>query len=63
MNRKSEAEMERWKIAKVTRTMLRLKHSLAADEEINQVLPERIASFDAALQRGELLELPVALED
>lgn len=63
MRRKSEAEMMRSKVVKITRTMLRLKHSLAADEEINQVLPDRIDEFDAALARGELLELKPSLED
>lgn len=63
MYRKTETEMERWKIAKATRALLRLKHSLAADEEINAVLPDRIEAFDAAIQRGELLELKSVLED
>ena len=55
--------MERFKIAKATRTLLRLKHSLAADEEINRILPDRLEAFDTALQRGELLELKTVLED
>jgi hypothetical protein len=63
MNRKSEAEMNRAAITKITRTMVRLKHSLAADEEINRLLPDRIDEFDAALARGELLELKPSLED
>ncbi len=63
MYRKTETEMERFKIAKATRTLLRLKHSLAADEEINTVLPARIEAFDNAIQRGELLELKSVLED
>ncbi len=63
MYRKTESEMERFKIAKATRTLLRLKHSLAADEEINEILPARIEAFDKALQSGELLELKSVLED
>ena len=63
MYKKTESEMERFKIAKATRALLRLKHSLAADEEINAILPDRIAAFDAALQQGELLELRNVLED
>lgn len=63
MLRKSDAELNRAAVVKITRTMLRLKHSLAADREINDILPDRLEEFDAALQRGELLELPVALED
>ena len=59
MLKKSQTEMERAKAIKITRTLIRLKHSLAADEEINEVLPDRLLQFDAALQSGELLELPV----
>jgi hypothetical protein len=61
--RKSEAEMNRQAIMKITRTMVRLKYSLAADKEINQLLPDRLDEFDAALQRGELLELKPSLEE
>lgn len=60
--KKSEAELERSAIVKATRTLIRLKHSLAADREINDVLPERIEQFDIALQSGELLTLPVSTE-
>jgi len=49
--------MQRAKIQKTARTLIRLKHSLAADEEINAVLPDTLSSFDAALARGEMLEL------
>lgn len=62
MYRKSDAEMERFIIAKATRTIVRLKHSLAADREINDVLPARLEEFDAAVQRGELLTMPLKLE-
>ena len=57
MYQKSEAEMERWKIQKITRSLLRLKHSIMADEEINQILPARLEEFDKALQAGEIMEL------
>ena len=46
-----------------TRTIIRLKHSLAADEEINAVLPDTLAEFDEALARGELKELRATLND
>lgn len=55
--KKSKIEMERDRIMKITRALIRLKHSLNADEEINEVLPDRLSEFDKALQRGELLEL------
>lgn len=63
MRKKTAAEMERAKIAKATRTLVRLKHSLAADEEINAVLPDTLAEFEEALARGELKELKAGLAD
>lgn len=53
LKKKSPAEMQRAKIAKTARTLIRLKHSLAADEEINTFLPDTLDEFDAALARGE----------
>lgn len=55
--------MERAKIMKATRTLIRLKHTLAADEELNDVLPDTLAEFDAALTRGELKQLKAGLSD
>jgi hypothetical protein len=45
------------------RVLIRLKHSLAADEEINAVLPDTLEEFDDALARGELRELKASLND
>lgn len=59
MIKKSPIEMERARIIRVTRTLVRLKHSLRADEEINELLPERLEEFDNSLQLGELLGLDV----
>lgn len=61
MHRKTPAELEKARIQKVARTLIRLKHSLAADEELNQVLPDTLADFDEALARGELKELKADL--
>jgi hypothetical protein len=55
--------MERDKIAKVTRTLIRLKHSLAADVEINNTLPDTLTEFDTALQQGELKALQIELKE
>lgn len=63
MRKKTPAEMERAKVTKAARTLIRLKHSLAADEEINTVLPDTLAEFDEALSRGELKELRAGLTD
>jgi hypothetical protein len=63
MKRKTEAELQRHKISKATRTLVRLKHSLAADEELNTVLPETLEMFDTALANGELKGLVAGLND
>lgn len=63
MFKKSEAELEKAAIIKATRTLVRLKHSLAADREINEVLPDRLDQFNNALQSGTLLRLPIRLDD
>lgn len=54
MRKKSEIEMEQARIIKVSRTLIRLKHSLNADEEINEILPARLQEFEEAVQQGEL---------
>lgn len=59
MIKKSEIEMERARTIKITRSLIRLKHSLAADKEINDILPDRLIEFEKAVQDGELLTLPV----
>jgi hypothetical protein len=58
MIKKSAIEMERFIIMKVTRTMIRLKHSINAEREINDILPDRLDDFDRAIQSGELKQLP-----
>lgn len=63
MRKKTPAEMEKARIAKATRTLVRLKHSLAADEELNAILPDTLAEYDEALARGELRELKAGLVD
>ena len=63
MRKKSPTEMEKLKVAKAARTIIRLKHSLAADEEINAVLPDTLAEFEDALSRGELKTLKAGLAD
>jgi hypothetical protein len=62
MEKKSVIEMERMKLAKATRALIRLKHSLAADEELNEILPDKINAFDAAIQQGEIKQLNIGLD-
>lgn len=63
MRKKTTAEVQKAKITKATRTLIRLKHSLAADEEINAVLPDTLEEFDAAYANGELKQLKAGLND
>lgn len=55
--------MRRARVAKITRTRIRLKHSLAADEEINAVLPDTLSEFDNALAEGKRLGLNAGADD
>lgn len=63
MRKKSNAELERAKIAKLTRTLIRLKHSLSADEELNQVLPDALDEFDQGVLEGEIKRVKAELGD
>jgi hypothetical protein len=62
LKKKTPEELERAKVAKVTRTLVRLKHSLAADEEINSLLPNTLDEFDVALANGELKHVGGAID-
>ena len=59
MRKRTKTEVERAKIAKAVRTAVRLKHSVAADEEINEVLPVVLKEFDQAIAAGKPFELDV----
>lgn len=61
MSSKTEIEMARLAIAKVTRAEIRLKHSLLADQELNEVLVERLRDFDLQLQSGTIPALAMKL--
>ena len=63
MNKKTDIEMERAKTTKVLRTLIRLKYSLKADEEMNEVIPDTLSEFDKALASGELLILQPAFDE
>lgn len=63
ISKKTDIEMERAKIIKVTRSLVRLKHSLLADIELNETLPDTLADFDLALQAGTMKALHAGLED
>lgn len=58
---KSEIDLARATIAKVTRAEIRLKHSVLAEREINEVLAQRLADFDKALQQGVIPTIALTL--
>lgn len=60
MRSKTEVELKRAAVLKAVRTAVRLRHSLAADEELNEVLPEVEVAFDAAVKSGQVFELDPA---
>ena len=62
MTKKSPSEMRKAQIQKTAVTLIRLRYSLLADEEINNVLPDAMDDFDKALNNGELLQIESALE-
>ena len=51
------SEMQPLKVAKATRTWIRLKHPLEADTEINTFLPDSLTELEEALARGGVDEL------
>ena len=63
MQAKSDVELERARIVKITRALIRLKHSLNADVEINSVLTDRLLEFDKGLQDGELKQLYTGIDE
>ena len=58
--RKTGTELERMSAAKAIRSVIRLKYSIAADEEINRVLFDILDEFDAALASGKGFELSLS---
>lgn len=51
---KDKVDQARANMLKVVRTAVRLKHSIAADNELNDVLPKAEARFNAEIARGQL---------
>jgi hypothetical protein len=51
---RDKVDQARANMLKVIRTSIRLKHSIAADEELNEVLPRAEARFNAAVMKGQL---------
>lgn len=54
MNQKDDIELRRSALLKAARSAVRLRHALAADAELNEVLPELERRFNALVLTGEL---------
>lgn len=61
MASKTDIELARAAIKKVTRAEVRLRYSLMADEELNTLLDQRIRDFDIQLQAGTIPALALKL--
>lgn len=57
MRKKTEIELQQDRIIKTVRSLIRLKHSLDADREINDVLSDKLNEFEDSLQQGTLKEI------
>jgi hypothetical protein len=53
MRPKDPYEVERARIAKTIRTLVRLVYSNAADDRINELVPHFLTKYDEAFQRGQ----------
>lgn len=51
---RDKVDQARVDMLKVIRAAVRLKHSIAADNELNEVLPRAEARFNAAVMAGRL---------
>ena len=63
MKQKTAIERRKARILKVQRNLIRLKYSLMADEELDNVLPETEAQFDKMVAKGDLPLLSATLND
>ena len=60
MHKRDRIELERARILKIYRMNIRLRHSLAADEEINNTLPAIEAEYNRAVATGQPFQLEAA---
>lgn len=56
-------ELRKAALLKAARSAVRLKHSLNADAELNEVLPALEKAYNAAVQRQELPEVAAMLRE
>ncbi len=63
MTPKDEIELRKRALFKAARSAIRLRHSLEADAELNELLPVLERQFDSAVSRGILPEVAVMLRE
>lgn len=63
MTPKDDIELRKRALFKAARSAVRLKHSLEADAELNELLPQLERAFDSAVSRGRLPEVALMLRE
>lgn len=63
MIQKDDIELRHAALIKAAKSAVRLRYSIAADAELNEVLPALDRAFTAAIQRGELPEVAALLSE
>ena len=63
MNQKDDIELRRAALLKAARSAVRLRHSLAADAELNERLPELERAFNTAVSNGDLPDVARMLRE
>lgn len=63
MNQKDDILLRHDALMKAARSAIRLRHAIAADAELNDVLPALEREFNARVLNGELPEVAVMLRE
>lgn len=63
MSPKDDIELRRRALFKAARSAVRLRHSLEADAELNELIPRLERDFESAVSRGRLPEVAVLLRE
>jgi hypothetical protein len=63
MTPKDDIELRKRALFKAARSAVRLRHSLNADAELNDLLPALERAFDMSVSRGVLPEVKVMLRE
>lgn len=63
MSPKDDIELRKRALFKAARSAVRLRHSIEADAELNELLPRLERQFDSAVSRGVLPEVALMLRE